>query len=176
MKLHSLSEGFDAWLHAAGITLKENKAGQRNKTDERQCARQWSGHSLRPHAATSNWGGHRMVRRKFGHPCAEKEARLRPQQQLSGGTGCVTSRMHGAYVCGGRFDMTLIEARRNFFRRSGMGNSFTDAHPRGAAVAQRLRSASLAGCRRSGRKATRRADHVGSKPSPAPTNFVTPRK
>jgi len=56
-----------------------------------------------------------MVRRKFGHPCAEKEARLRPQQQLSGGTGCVTSRMHGAYVCGGRFDMTLIEARRKLF-------------------------------------------------------------
>jgi hypothetical protein len=57
-----------------------------------------------------------MVRRKFGHPCAEKGMHTRSQQQLFGGTGCVNSRMQGALVCGGRFGMTLIEARRNFFR------------------------------------------------------------
>ena len=35
--------------------------------------------------------------------------------KLSGGIGCVNSRMLEGIVCGGRFDMTLIEARRNSF-------------------------------------------------------------
>jgi hypothetical protein len=37
--------------------------------------------------------------------------------KLFGGTGCVNVHVAIArHVCGGRFDMTLIEARRNFFR------------------------------------------------------------
>jgi hypothetical protein len=63
--------------------------------------------------------------------------------KFSGGTGCVNSRMQGALVCGGRFGMTLIEARRNGFRRSGMGNALDGAHPRHVAVAQRQRAAFL---------------------------------
>jgi hypothetical protein len=58
-----------------------------------------------------------MVRRKFGHPCVEKEARLRPQQQLSGGNVASTYRWQAPYLCVGHcFGITLSEARRNFFR------------------------------------------------------------
>lgn len=36
--------------------------------------------------------------------------------KLSGGIGCVNVHVAIArHVCGGRFDMTLIEARRNLF-------------------------------------------------------------
>jgi hypothetical protein len=66
--------------------------------------------------------------------------------KLSGGTGCVNVHVAIArHVCGGRFDMTLIEARRNSLGGAGRDKGLTDAHPRGAAVAQRLRSALLAG-------------------------------
>jgi hypothetical protein len=77
----SISERFDARLHGAGIN-DEEYAGQRSNTDERLGL----GISV---GATSNWGGalpsHRADAcrgrwRKFGHPCAEKEARLRSQQ------------------------------------------------------------------------------------------------
>lgn len=62
--------------------------------------------------------------------------------KLFGGTGCVNVHVAIArHVCGGRFDMTLIEARRNSLGGAGWVGGLTDAHPRGAAVAQRLRSA-----------------------------------
>jgi hypothetical protein len=68
--------------------------------------------------------------------------------KLSGGTGCVNVHVAIArYVCGGRFDMTLIEARRNSLGGAGRDKGLTDAHPRGAAVAQRLRSAPFDGVR-----------------------------
>jgi hypothetical protein len=54
-----------------------------------------------------------MVRRKFGHPCAEKEARLRSQQQLSGSTVASTYSRQAPRMCVGHcFGITLSEARR----------------------------------------------------------------
>jgi hypothetical protein len=73
--------------------------------------------------------------------------------KLSGGNVASTYKWQAPYLCVGHcFGITLSEARRNLFRRSGMGNAGADAYPRGAAVAQRLRSAPLDGVR--GRRMT----------------------
>lgn len=64
--------------------------------------------------------------------------------KLSGGMAAsMFMRQSPRMDVGGRFGITLTEARRNLFRRSGMGNSFSDAHPRHVAVALRQRAALL---------------------------------
>jgi hypothetical protein len=84
-----------------------------------------------------------MVIRKIGNPIAEKGMHTRSQQQLSGGMAAsATQNIRGCGV-GGRVRMPLSDARRNLFRRSGMGTSFPDAHPRRVAVALRQRAALL---------------------------------
>ena len=68
--------------------------------------------------------------------------------KLSGGTGCANSYLAttsmgegGTALCGGRRGIALSATRRNFFRRSGMGKTCADAHPRHVAVALRQRAA-----------------------------------
>jgi hypothetical protein len=64
--------------------------------------------------------------------------------KLSGGIGCVNVHVAIArHVCGGRFDMTLIEARRNSLGGAGRDKGLTDAHLRHVAVALRQRAAFL---------------------------------
>jgi hypothetical protein len=72
--------------------------------------------------------------------------------KLSGGTGCANSYLAttslgegGTALCGGRRGIALSATRRNSLGGAGRDKGLTDAHPRGAAVAQRLRSALLAG-------------------------------
>ena len=74
--------------------------------------------------------------------------------KLSGGTGCANSYLAttsmgegGTALCGGRRGIALFAARRNFLGGAGRDKGLTDAHPRGAAVAQRLRSAPFDGVR-----------------------------
>ena len=62
-------------------------AGQQYYTDDRDWWSKRFGLMLGNQRGPSIWGGHRMVDRKIGHPIAEKEARLRPQLNLSFGSG-----------------------------------------------------------------------------------------
>jgi len=64
--------------------------------------------------------------------------------KLSGGMAAsMFMRQSPRMDVGGRFGITLTEARWNLFRRSGMGFFSYGAHPRHVAVAQRQRAALL---------------------------------
>jgi len=76
------------------LSRSSTLSGQRSKTDERHIGRQRFGLSPRTVGATSRSGGHRMVSRDLGNPCAEKVSAHRSRQNK--GAASLT-KAHGAF-------------------------------------------------------------------------------
>jgi hypothetical protein len=119
-----LSERFDARLHGAGINDEEN-AGQRNNIDERHIARQRFGLSHRTVGATS-WSGDSMA-----YGCVGPVNEMTPHCYRNHNNPCAEKGMH-------------IRSQQIFLAGAGWVLR-SDAHARGVAVTQRLRSANFGG-------------------------------